>query len=231
MRTFDIWEFSACVSRTEFLELNLSLLDGIILTRLFEKALNLYLYLPPHSAHPPGVLKGLIFGQIFQIYCLTMKSSDRIKLVQALFRRLCARGYSADWLRPMFYSSLQTIVPRLSTNNWKKANISTDQPLFAHVLFHPFDLFPVSAQTTGKKRTFLPINRFLRMFYFIHLINVKDPFSHFYLLPKLHKTPWKTRPIISTCSSLLHGLGKWVNLQLQSVIDTLPFVFCCSLDV
>jgi hypothetical protein len=67
--------------------------------------------------------------------------------------------------------------------------------------------------------------------YLLRSIKVKDPFSHFYLLPNLHKTPWKTRPIISTCGSLLHGLGKWVNLQLQSVIAELPFVFRCSLDV
>ena len=30
-----------------------------LLTNLFEKPMALFLYLPPHSAHPPGVLIGM----------------------------------------------------------------------------------------------------------------------------------------------------------------------------
>ena len=47
----------------------------------------------------------------------------------------------------------------------------------------------------------------------------KDPFGYFYLLAKLHKTPISTRPVCSDCASIPHSLGKWVNQQLQPIVQ------------
>ena len=37
-------------------------------TTIFEKELNLYLYIPPHLAHLPGVLTRLVLGNYHRIY-------------------------------------------------------------------------------------------------------------------------------------------------------------------
>ena len=53
-------------------------------------------------------------------------------------------------------------------------------------------------------------------------LNVSSPHSEFYILAKVHKKPWGTRPIVSTCGSLLEGIGRWTDLYLQPLCQTLP---------
>ena len=45
---------------------------------------------------------------------------------------------------------------------------------------------------------------------------------YFYILPKVHKTPWATRPVVSGVSSVLELLSKWVDIQLQRVLHLYP---------
>jgi hypothetical protein len=45
---------------------------------------------------------------------------------------------------------------------------------------------------------------------------------YFYILPKVHKTPWKTRPVVSAISSVPESLSKWIDLHLQQVIHLCP---------
>ena len=74
----------------DFLDLTLRIEDGCILSSLFEKRLNLYLYLPPVSCHPPGVLKGLITGMVIQIHCLVSDENEREGNIKDLFCCLAA---------------------------------------------------------------------------------------------------------------------------------------------
>jgi hypothetical protein len=64
------WEHSELSFTVNYMDLTISIQDGKIKTTLYSKALNLYLYIPPHSAHPPGVLNGLVCGTIHRIFTL-----------------------------------------------------------------------------------------------------------------------------------------------------------------
>jgi len=58
------WKVDQQSNRTTFLDLNVSIQNSTITFSTYQKPLNLYLYLPPLSAHPPSCLKGLIKGQV-----------------------------------------------------------------------------------------------------------------------------------------------------------------------
>jgi hypothetical protein len=54
------------------------------------------------------------------------------------------------------------------------------------------------------------------------LSHVKDPYNKLYLTYKVHKTPVKTRPVVSTSGALTHPLGVWVDIQLQPIARSQP---------
>ena len=58
--------------------------------------------------------------------------------------------------------------------------------------------------------------------YLISSLQVPNPHSEFYIIAKVHKDLWGTRPIVSTCGSLLEGIGRWTDLYLQPLCKALP---------
>jgi hypothetical protein len=60
--------------QTNFLDLTIHLQQSKITTSTYQKELNLYLYIPPLSAHPSSCFKGLINGEIFRYW--TQNSPD-----------------------------------------------------------------------------------------------------------------------------------------------------------
>ena len=76
----------------DFLDLTLSIQKGSIHSRTFQKLMNLYLYIPPHSAHPASCLKGLIYGVLLRYWEQNTDHEDFVKLAGLLFRRLLDRG-------------------------------------------------------------------------------------------------------------------------------------------
>jgi len=58
------------------MDMTIQIEDGLIVTSLYAKPMALYQYIPPNSCHPPGVLTGLVYGQILQIYQLCSKMED-----------------------------------------------------------------------------------------------------------------------------------------------------------
>lgn len=151
------WEFTSLSSTINFLDVNFTLckrnvenmvsptetvtnvsrnveknVELFIETALFEKALNLYLYLPPHSCHAPGMIRGLISGTILRIQRLTSDQNKIIPTIKIFHQRLIARGYSKHTLNPIFQ---EFFTKNITPKNKKNINES----LFLHLFFHPND--------------------------------------------------------------------------------------------
>ena len=144
MNTFGIlkWNAEPRQLSTTFLDLTISINKHTrsIDTTLFEKSLNPYLYIPQHSAHPPGVLRGLIAGMIHRIYHLTTIDTHFKTAIHSFYKRLQVRGYSDKTLLPIF----NTYIKQLYVNKSNKTNTATqrtdthtEQCVFLHMPFHP----------------------------------------------------------------------------------------------
>jgi hypothetical protein len=56
------WELTPIANKFHFMDLMPNVAHQGIQTSLYKKEMNLYLYIPPHSAHAPGILPGFMFG-------------------------------------------------------------------------------------------------------------------------------------------------------------------------
>ena len=73
-----VWEFTELAQSAVFLDLTVSISnDGYISSTIYEKELNLRLYIPPNSCHSPGVLKGLVHGCVKRAVNLCTDKRDR----------------------------------------------------------------------------------------------------------------------------------------------------------
>jgi hypothetical protein len=105
--------------------------------------LALYQYIPPNSCHPPGVLTGLIFGQILRIYQLCSQSKDIDKELSLFHTRLLNRGYATNQLIPFFEKGINNAISYLSQTQeqrdaFKKAKVGkSDERIFLHIPYHP----------------------------------------------------------------------------------------------
>jgi hypothetical protein len=128
------WEFSPRTTSVDFLDLTLTLDHQRIVTRLFEKPLNLYLYIPPHSAHPPGILSGMITGYVTRVFRLTSTKTDCEASIRKFYRRLCARGYTPSRLLPLFHDALK----RAQTRRCDPCD-DQEERIYLHLQYHPHD--------------------------------------------------------------------------------------------
>ena len=67
------WIFEERSKTVNFMVMTISIHEYRIVTSLYEKSMNLYFYILPHSAHPPLLLTGLVSGNILRIYSLFSK--------------------------------------------------------------------------------------------------------------------------------------------------------------
>ena len=137
------WTFKSPRKKLIFMDMTIQIEGGKIITTIYAKPLALYQYIPPNSCHPPGVLTGLIFGQILRIYQLCSRSKDIDKELSLFHTRLLNRGYATNQLIPFFEKGINNAISYLSQTQEqrdavKKAKVGkSDERIFLHIPYHP----------------------------------------------------------------------------------------------
>jgi hypothetical protein len=108
------WMFKSPRKKLIFMDMTIQVEGEKIVTTIYAKPLALYQYIPPNSCHPPGVLTGLIFGQILRIYQLCSHSKDIDRELSLLHTCLPNRGYTSNKLLPLFVKGINNAISYLS---------------------------------------------------------------------------------------------------------------------
>jgi hypothetical protein len=158
------WEFSGLSRSCNYMDLTLTITGRTIQSTLFEKAQNLYLYLPPHSSHPRGPLQSLIFGNILRIHRLCSTPNEIQKHSRAFLRRLINRGHNSSTITPIFYKATQNAraymqrTPDDHAHRQHALQTKNDTTIFFHLKYHPQDPTARDIQQAWQTTIALPPN-------------------------------------------------------------------------
>ncbi len=156
------WLFSPRSREVVFMDLRLTIERGRIKSSLYAKPMALHLYLPPHSCHAPGVLSGLIFGNVLRIHQLCSDTKDVTKELKLFFHRLLDRGYQFHQLTPLFQQAMdnaevylrRTALDHLRAQSKKKT--AQRHRVFLHLPYHPANPSSKTIQTVWANRVANP---------------------------------------------------------------------------
>ena len=151
-----VWEFTDRAQSAIFMDLSLQIQGTRVTTTLYSKALNLYLYIPPRSAHPPGVLTGLVSGNILRIYTLCSDPDDVRSRLQDFWNRLISRGYPTAQIKPLFLKGLHNAREYIACPPTKTADTNC---VFFHLRYHPQDPPSSEIQTAWRNQVSHPAYR------------------------------------------------------------------------
>ena len=125
------------------MEMTIAIRKDQIITSLYEKSMNLYLYIPPHSAHPPGVLTGLVSCNILRIHSLCSEQDYINRHMKEFYARLLVRGYQRDFLIPAFSKGITGARAFISSGSVGRCVSDQDKDtqgrVFFHLTYHPRD--------------------------------------------------------------------------------------------
>ena len=137
------WVFKERSDTVDYIDMRISIRKDWIVTLLYLKVMNLYLYTPPHFAHTPGVLTGLVSGNILCIHSLCSDKEGINRCMKEFYVRLIVRGYQRYLLIPEFGKGItgaRAFIKRgsvlLCTSDQDK---DTKGRLFFHLTYYPRD--------------------------------------------------------------------------------------------
>jgi hypothetical protein len=126
-----------------FLDLNISIVsNNKIEFSTFQNAVNLHLYIPPSSVHPPSCLKGLTTGELL-CYKKQDNNEDFINITTSFLEWMAAWGHKLENLIPLINEAAAAIDKKLFSTHLTNAkppsnNSNKEQKsLYFHWRYHP----------------------------------------------------------------------------------------------
>lgn len=150
------WSFTELSSSISFLDLTISVRDGILSYCTYQKLMNLYQYISPHSAHPPGLIKGMIYGLVKTYQVQNNHERDYIYIASLLHKRMVERGWDATYIKSLILWADNAVRQRILATNDADDDDDDDAPspnigelqhyfaprkrIFFHLQYHPSDI-------------------------------------------------------------------------------------------
>ena len=130
-------EPSTCVN---FLDLTLTIENGLITSKTYQKPTNLYQYICRNSAHPPWMIKGVIYSMLRRYHRQNTKEEDYWKVSMKYYNHLKDRGWTRQQLEPIFISAHDKIINPDKTNTKKANEMSNREIAILHMEYNKFDI-------------------------------------------------------------------------------------------
>lgn len=141
--TWDILKRKLSTS-VDFLDLTLTISGNKIVSRTYQKEMNLYLYIPPASAHPAGCIKGTVYGLVRRYHAQNTSHHDFVHFVRLLYRRLLLRGWERSLMRKLILEACTSAKRNAHTlaapPTLAQGLQDEENRLFIHLEFHPEDI-------------------------------------------------------------------------------------------
>jgi hypothetical protein len=102
------WEYSR--TSAHFLDVEISIEDNRLVTRVYNKMLNKHMYIPFSSAHPLSVKRGFVKAERMRYYTICSQENDAKACEYKLYVNLLKRGYPQKLLCEWFADDLKKVV-------------------------------------------------------------------------------------------------------------------------
>ena len=119
-----------------FLDMTLTIANRRIIFTTYQKTMNLHLYIPPMSEHPPGCIRGTIFGLIQRYYKQNTHQKDFIRYASLLYQRTLERGWSKGHIRDLILEATARAESKPADFKPPKDDKDVQNTLFLHFEFH-----------------------------------------------------------------------------------------------
>ena len=93
--------------RGVFLDLDVKIKEGRLIYKTYQKEINKYLYIPPHSNHSLSSLRNIIRNEIRRYRLCCQEDNDYLEIKNLFFHRLLRRGYKPRLLLPLFKEKVE----------------------------------------------------------------------------------------------------------------------------